>query len=62
MLTGDDDEAFGVTVTEVNDESITFDSNHPLAGEDLTFAITLRGNSCRRPERQFNAARLQAYQ
>ncbi len=42
VLTGDDDEAFGVTVTEVNDESITFDSNHPLAGEDLTFDITLR--------------------
>jgi peptidylprolyl isomerase len=42
VLTGDDDEAFGVTVTEVNAESITFDSNHPLAGEDLTFDITLR--------------------
>jgi peptidylprolyl isomerase len=42
VLTGDDDEHFGVTVIEVNAESITFDSNHPLAGEDLTFAITLR--------------------
>ena len=42
VLTGDDDEHFGVTVVEVNAESITFDSNHPLAGEDLTFAITLR--------------------
>ena len=42
VLTGDDDEHFGVTVVEVNTESITFDSNHPLAGEDLTFAITLR--------------------
>jgi peptidylprolyl isomerase len=42
VLTGDDNEHFGVTVVEVNAESITFDSNHPLAGEDLTFAITLR--------------------
>jgi peptidylprolyl isomerase len=42
VLTGEDDEAFGVTVVEVNAESITFDSNHPLAGEDLSFAITLR--------------------
>lgn len=42
VLTGDDDEAFGVTVAEVNAESITFDSNHPLAGEDLTFNITLK--------------------
>ncbi len=42
VLTGEGDEHFGVTVVEVNDESITFDSNHPLAGEDLTFTITLR--------------------
>lgn len=41
VLTGDD-EHFGVTVIEVSAESITFDSNHPLAGEDLTFEITLR--------------------
>jgi len=42
VLTGDDDEHFGVTVVEVTDEGVTFDSNHPLAGEDLTFEITLR--------------------
>ena len=42
VLTGEDDEQFGVTVVEVNAESVTFDSNHPLAGEDLTFEITLR--------------------
>lgn len=42
VLTGEDDEHFGVTVVEVSKESITFDSNHPLAGEDLKFEITLR--------------------
>lgn len=30
-----------LTVTEVKEESITVDANHPLAGEDLTFAVTL---------------------
>ena len=40
-ITNDDDDAFDVTVVEVNDESVTFDSNHPLAGEDLTFELEL---------------------
>lgn len=40
-LTNDDDEEIEVTVVEVNDESVTFDTNHPLAGEDLTFEIEL---------------------
>ena len=30
-----------VILTEVLDATITFDANHPLAGKDLTFAITL---------------------
>jgi peptidylprolyl isomerase len=30
-----------VAVTEVADDSITLDANHPLAGEDLTFALRL---------------------
>jgi len=30
-----------VTVTAVSDETITIDANHPLAGEDLIFDVTL---------------------
>ena len=30
-----------LTVTEVRDESIMVDANHPLAGKDLTFEIEL---------------------
>mgnify|MGYP006300268951 CR=1 FL=1 len=30
-----------VTVVEVKEDAITIDANHPLAGEDLTFEITL---------------------
>lgn len=30
-----------VTVAEVTDETVTLDANHALAGEDLTFEITL---------------------
>lgn len=29
------------TVTEVTDETVTIDANHPLAGHDLTFEIEL---------------------
>lgn len=30
-----------VTVVEVTDEQVILDANHPLAGQDLTFAIEL---------------------
>ncbi|MGB3541947.1 FKBP-type peptidyl-prolyl cis-trans isomerase [Rubrivirga sp.] len=30
-----------VTVAELDDDSVTLDANHALAGEDLTFEITL---------------------
>ena len=29
-------------VVEVGDQAIKADGNHPLAGEDISFAITLR--------------------
>jgi peptidylprolyl isomerase len=41
LLSGDDDEEIGVTVIDADDQSVTFDANHPLAGEDLTFDIVL---------------------
>lgn len=34
-------QTFIVTITEINDGHVTLDANHPLAGEDLTFNITL---------------------
>ncbi|RII30335.1 MAG: peptidylprolyl isomerase [Geobacter sp.] len=41
ILTNDDDEELGVAVTAATENDVTFDSNHPLAGEDLTFEIEL---------------------
>ncbi|HPX61228.1 MAG TPA: peptidylprolyl isomerase [Deltaproteobacteria bacterium] len=40
-ITNDDDDSFDVTVVAVAEDSVTFDGNHPLAGEDLTFEIEL---------------------
>lgn len=40
-LTGDDGESFLVTVTEVSDETVILDANHPLAGKDLTYELEL---------------------
>lgn len=36
-----DGSAIPVTVTEVTDETVTLDANHALAGQELTFEITL---------------------
>lgn len=41
QVTGEDGQAFNVMLTEINDETITLDGNHPLAGESLTFKIKL---------------------
>lgn len=36
-----DGQVMNLVVTEVEDDSITVDANHPLAGQALTFAIEL---------------------
>jgi peptidylprolyl isomerase len=41
VLTGDDDEELGVTVIEMTEKEVTFDANHPLAGQALTFDLEL---------------------
>ena len=38
---GRGDQAMMVVVLEVNDEEVVLDGNHPLAGQDLTFALEL---------------------
>lgn len=40
-LTDRTGESFIATVTAADDETVTLDANHPLAGHDLTFDITL---------------------
>jgi len=40
-MTDEDDQSVVVTVVDTTDTTITFDANHPLAGEDLTFDIEL---------------------
>lgn len=41
ILTGEDDEELEVTVVEVAEHAVTFDANHPLSGEDLTYEVEL---------------------
>lgn len=38
---GQDGQPIHLTVTEVGEETITVDANHPLAGKDLSFDIEL---------------------
>ncbi|GIV41378.1 MAG: peptidyl-prolyl cis-trans isomerase [Vicingaceae bacterium] len=39
--TGSDGEEMIFTVTRIDEQSATLDMNHPLAGKDLTFKITM---------------------
>ncbi|MBN2463768.1 MAG: peptidylprolyl isomerase [Dehalococcoidia bacterium] len=41
VMTQSDGTEIVVVITEVSDETITIDANHPLAGKDLTFEIEL---------------------
>jgi len=41
QVTQQDGTTIPVTVAEVAEEAVTLDANHPLAGQDLTFEITL---------------------
>jgi peptidylprolyl isomerase len=41
VLVNENDEELEALILEFNDESITLDCNHPLAGEDLTFKFEL---------------------
>jgi len=38
---GPDDEVVTITVMEINDDQITIDGNHPLAGVQLSFAVSI---------------------
>lgn len=40
-ITDEDGEPFPVLVAKVGDAEVVLDANHPLAGEDLTFEVTL---------------------
>lgn len=40
-LGGPNGERIPATVAEIGDDEVTLDFNHPLAGEDLTFELTL---------------------
>ncbi len=41
MVGTGDGQQFPVVIVEVTEDSVVLDANHPLAGEDLTFDLTL---------------------
>ncbi|MCK4622529.1 MAG: peptidylprolyl isomerase [Desulfuromonadales bacterium] len=40
-VTGEDDEVYMVTVVKVTDDEVSLDTNHPLAGEELSYEFEL---------------------
>ncbi len=40
-VTGEDDDLYMVTMIEVTDEEVSLDTNHPLAGKELTYEFEL---------------------
>lgn len=40
-VNGEDDEVFMATIIKISAEEITLDTNHPLAGEELTYEFEL---------------------
>jgi len=40
-----DGQTLPVVIADVSDEAVTLDANHPLAGKDLTFAVSIIGVS-----------------
>lgn len=41
MMTSGDGQNFQVTVTEIKEDAVMLDANHPLAGKDLVFDLEL---------------------
>lgn len=41
MMSNGEGQSFPVTVTEIREDSVLLDANHPLAGQDLIFDIEL---------------------
>lgn len=41
QMTSGQDQKVVVTVTDLSDQTVTLDANHPLAGQDLSFEIEL---------------------
>lgn len=47
---GQDEQFMPVTITAINGNEVTLDGNHPLAGQDLTFAVEIVSKRPATPE------------